>query len=871
MKNGLVDLKEELIEDSREELTDFDEELEALERNKKHFREKKQYNETQKPYPDVHPYDTADYDEIEDLQRKKSRNREYEERATVWDQFIRSDNPYVGRIDWSTSNGDFYIIENERFYNFNDGEIITYYIYKGYLETPVDNDPKLRFINAKDQKYHGIVKAWRSDRHENDKVILNRMITIDKGILKEVYTKYQKGNDELNKIHNSFLRKVLLENKNKKELQSIVQTIQDNQDEIIVAPFKNSFAVQGCAGSGKTIVLLHRIENIFYNNKELNKSNYSIITPSQLFIDYISKISVEFGILKDNLFSHKSYYGKILGDKTKITDKNEAMLDEGFLNNVYSNRYIKDCYYSVIDKIGDTLEQIVKTYQDELQLKKNSAEFSNYEKNISTIENDKSRLEDDFKTRYNSIIKAINDANLKYYEGDLSIVNINKKYINEEFSNEKQKLSSYIEEVSKIDSESINEKEKYYKQQLDLLNHEISDIKTKLDKGNIFTSGIFKRRLNKLQNEYNNLTKEYENNVLNTRKRQKDLIDNIEKIKNYYHGNITISSITSNLIIMDSLIDEYNRKSKENNDKLLTTQEKFKKMDVECKAIEDKINKYKKIDLSSFEDTIEKLEPLSEEQRDLIKDIWNETNLKIKNTIFYNVKGSELFSSFRNKTMGKSAAEYCKKHNIKDYADYKFWLFNQSYFKYLIEGKSKEPDKFIYIDEAQDLNENEIEFIHNYNDGCSINLFGDIHQVVNDHGIQDWNKLPMISKVYELNDNFRNTNQIIDYCNNFLPFKMTAVGVEGDEVIEVDDFSEINTQNSDEEIFVIVKNENLAQLLEKKLMFTRKKYKIYTVVESKGLEFYTVYVLKQDMNLNEFYIACTRALSKLIVIKKSIQ
>ena len=40
MKNGLVDL----IEDSRDGLTDFDEELEALERNKKHFREKRSFS-----------------------------------------------------------------------------------------------------------------------------------------------------------------------------------------------------------------------------------------------------------------------------------------------------------------------------------------------------------------------------------------------------------------------------------------------------------------------------------------------------------------------------------------------------------------------------------------------------------------------------------------------------------------------------------------------------------------------------------------------------------------------------------------------------------------------------------------------------------
>ena len=44
--------------------------------------------------------------------------------------------------------------------------------------------------------------------------------------------------------------------------------------------------VQGCAGSGKSMIMLHRLPIILYDNpKSLNRSNLYIITPSQMYID----------------------------------------------------------------------------------------------------------------------------------------------------------------------------------------------------------------------------------------------------------------------------------------------------------------------------------------------------------------------------------------------------------------------------------------------------------------------------------------------------------------------------------------------------------------------------------------------------------
>jgi len=79
-------------------------------------------------------------------------------------------------------------------------------------------------------------------------------------------------------------------------LKSIVTTIQKEQNAIIRDSSHRILAVQGCAGSGKTSVALHRIAYLLYHNrKNLKASQILILSPNGIFADYISRILPELG------------------------------------------------------------------------------------------------------------------------------------------------------------------------------------------------------------------------------------------------------------------------------------------------------------------------------------------------------------------------------------------------------------------------------------------------------------------------------------------------------------------------------------------------------------------------------------------------
>ena len=196
------------------------------------------------------------------------------------------------------------------------------------------------------------------------------------------------------------------------------------------------------------------------------------------------------------------------------------------------------------------------------------------------------------------------------------------------------------------------------------------------------------------------------------------------------------------------------------------------------------------------------------------------------------------------------------------------------YCKYLTRPPKGETKKYIFIDEAQDLSVSEIELIYKMNNAKErpiLNMFGDTNQTITTHGITDWGEVKFIPTVHVLEENFRNTNQIIDYCNEKLEVVMKKVGVDMEEVSEFENIQEALKTGKGiltNSVF-IVKDDylklDLVNLLNENGVAS---YEIYTVKESKGLEFKEVFVFDADMSSNEKYISFTRALVKLNIIKE---
>jgi DNA helicase II / ATP-dependent DNA helicase PcrA len=97
-------------------------------------------------------------------------------------------------------------------------------------------------------------------------------------------------------ISDELLQEVLSHNSSS-QMRNIVETIQREQDIIIRDVDNELLIVQGAAGSGKTSIALHRIAFLLYHGlgTNLGSSNFLIISPNDIFSQYISTVLPELG------------------------------------------------------------------------------------------------------------------------------------------------------------------------------------------------------------------------------------------------------------------------------------------------------------------------------------------------------------------------------------------------------------------------------------------------------------------------------------------------------------------------------------------------------------------------------------------------
>ncbi|MBW6441878.1 AAA family ATPase [Patescibacteria group bacterium] len=84
-------------------------------------------------------------------------------------------------------------------------------------------------------------------------------------------------------------------------LEDIVQTIQESQLDIIEADPRQVCIVQGCVGSGKSTVAIHKLAHIFFNYPTIIRPERCLmITKSQILAGYLSTLFPKLGIFDVN-------------------------------------------------------------------------------------------------------------------------------------------------------------------------------------------------------------------------------------------------------------------------------------------------------------------------------------------------------------------------------------------------------------------------------------------------------------------------------------------------------------------------------------------------------------------------------------------
>lgn len=283
-----------------------------------------------------------DFDQLQYWREQKARNIEAGKRVEEYEIIRRR--PYYARMDASTSSG------KETFY-------IGEYAYMDW------NNPSCQILSVWSEvgkKYRESSKTQFSINGHRYDVKLRRKIDIASGHLVGYYDEYSEGSEAAKAdITNPYLLKILEEKRGEKNITNIIRSIQLNQNDIIEADFKANIVVQGCAGSGKTMILLHRLANMKYNQPKYDWSKVKIITPNKDFtlfidelsrnlrIDEIEKITLQEYYLQllqkyDNQFPERGTNGvvnhfNIGNERQKLRDETE--IEKSILEIVYSEEF----------------------------------------------------------------------------------------------------------------------------------------------------------------------------------------------------------------------------------------------------------------------------------------------------------------------------------------------------------------------------------------------------------------------------------------------------------------------------------------------------------------------------------------------------
>ncbi len=713
-------------------------------------------------YETIKAGDATDFSQ---LKWTKSHDKPLREKARILEQL--SNIPYQYRVD---------IIK--------DGDIQTYYI------STANNAVLSEFLR------YNVLSAYspqgESLLHYSQKnVELRRSFEIKQSILlsytNQLINKERNINDN-NLLSDPYLIQLLESRRALHSITDILVTIQQKQRDIVNEITDNSMIVQGCAGSGKTMILFHRIARILNYLNVFAYDNVLLITPNEYYKSYMKQISVNLSLQEVQQETIETYYQNILGEfipqvrSHKI--QKESNVSPRFLMYVYSNQFIEDLQRQYNNKCipkVNAIRQIVIKIAEDMNL--NREEYLK-------------------RTDYELISNAERDG----------------EFFSERLSQRKLQIIDNIERLDRdIKSISKDKQRKIDLLKRDLINEHIK-IKTAMsnyqnpDDFNIpYMKTYLSSDLQKQSNE--------------------SLILWLYRLKNYFALAEQITNFDNRM----EQIEDINSKIREK---------------------QDQIKNYKsKLTETTLKKQIDKLQELS-------------------NVTYYSLFIDAFNSIGRVKEMHLNNRIF------------KFTLYAMIIFLKISGLSLRTKYKFICIDEGQDLSFNEYRLLKELNDG-EFNIFGDVKQNMRETtGINDWSKIQELfsADTYVLNENYRNTNQIIEFCNRHYGADMVPIGLNGENVkiIESKDIANflnaISIKEGERWAIIISKKIKKGNFLKSfpstkiddKISVNQIGNGIFSILypdEVKGIEFESVLLYVADLSNSELYVSATRALQRLIIVR----
>jgi len=646
------------------------------------------------------------------------------------------------------------------------------------------------------RKYYQKSRTTFSINEYDYKLILRRALRTANGKVSDIKNEYLSLKDYLTPeeiggrdeslIFDPFLKDILKSRKEKREICDIIETIQEKQYEIITLPERDEFVLQGVAGSGKTMILLHRLSYILYNNESLRPSDVLVITPSDSFNAFIDELATILELEKVKTSTLDSYFLNALKnagvDISELCDFTQPV-PQNLLSYIYSEKFVID----------------VRTKLNKI---------------------------------YDGIYGMFTDA-------------------------------TCAETIEAVKTRCVEQEEEYVfikNASLRVRRCVLGEIKEKPD-GGLYYTKQFRYMFNCVQDVREFLSMLSGDKMHNCAYFYKQLLSFWKSVKfiRKYSEKICLNAV-SDLAELSRQVD---------------------------REISD-LRRYKvkvgSTETLTYADRIEKREQLKNEIESISARIERISNGFLPLYDFESViRGDSYLTAIGKCESAYHLARFFYRETVKKFKvrygmpTKKLCRFDPFALAFILTelGFNLSPKyAFVFVDEAQDISANEYAVLRTINDRAAFNIFGDLKQNITSYrGIKDWNELGY--KIYNLNLNYRNTNEIVEYVSGNLGIDMRAIGFDGDNVEIIDERSVSKFFEGKGGLRAVITSENSLErytrksynILRQTGRISKTKVNIMTVYESKGLEFTAVAVADGDMSDNEKYVAYTRALKNLAIIR----
>lgn len=131
-----------------------------------------------------------------------------------------------------------------------------------------------------------------------------------------------------------------------KNVHDIIASIQANQYRIITSKIDNALVVEGCAGSGKTMILLHRLRYLLRNHTELAAERIFALSPTEMLNIESTELAETLQLTHIKRYSNISFYRNICNRIVRDVNVYWPIRVEHYLPNIYVTSDIASKLYS---------------------------------------------------------------------------------------------------------------------------------------------------------------------------------------------------------------------------------------------------------------------------------------------------------------------------------------------------------------------------------------------------------------------------------------------------------------------------------------------------------------------------------------------